>query len=43
MVSRYTALHSIAVQSEKWIYPTISGKLTPFHDISQHLHDFEKQ
>jgi len=26
------ALHSIAVKIEKWIYPTISAKLTPFSD-----------
>jgi hypothetical protein len=42
MLSRYTALQSIAVESEKWIYPTISENLTPFRDSSKHLHDFEK-
>jgi len=32
MGSRYIALHSIAIKSDKWIYPTISEKLTHFHD-----------
>jgi hypothetical protein len=32
MVSRYVALRSTAAKSEKWIYQTISEKLTPFHE-----------
>jgi hypothetical protein len=32
MVSRHIALHSIAVKSEKWFYPTILEKLTAFRD-----------
>jgi hypothetical protein len=30
MVSRYITMHSIAVKSEKWIYPTISEKILLF-------------
>jgi len=36
------SLHCIAVKSEKWIYPTISEKLTTFHDSYKYL-EFEKQ
>jgi hypothetical protein len=32
MVNRYIAMHSTAVKNEKWIYPTISEKLSPFPD-----------
>jgi len=34
--------HCIAVKSEKWIYTTISEKLTTFHDSYKYL-EFEKQ
>jgi len=36
------SLCCIAIKSEKWIYTTISEKLTNFHDSYKHLH-FEKR